>query len=106
MEPEMEDQNIKKLALILSANCIRESAIEECQKKGQINDQQINQFNKEMSDRLYTFLTYLLQKPAEEYTVMMEALAKHYPESWEQPELSQVILQQQSQASSSPSAHH
>lgn len=96
----MEDQNIKKLALILSANCIRESAIEECQKRGQINDQQLNRFNKEMSDRLYTFLTYLLQKPAEEYTVMMEALAKHYPESWEQPELSQIILQQRSQVAS------
>lgn len=102
----MEDQNIKKLALILSANCIRQSVIEECQKNGQINDQQLGQFNKEMSDRLYTFLTYLLQKPAEEYTVMMEAMAKHYPESWEQPELSQLILQQQIQMASSISAQH
>lgn len=102
----MEDQNIKKLALILSANCIRQSVIEECQKKGQINDQQLGQFNKEMSDRLYTFLTYLLQKPAEEYTVMMEAMAKHYPESWEQPELSQLILQQQAQMAPSASAQH
>ena len=102
----MEDQNIKKLALILSANCIRESAIEECQKRGQINNQQLNRFNKEMSDRLYTFLTYLLQKPAEEYTVMMEALAKHYPESWEQPELSQIILQQRSQVASSFPPQH
>ena len=102
----MEDQNIKKLALILSANCIRQSVIEECQKKGQINDQQLSQFNKEMSDRIYTFLTYLLQKPAEEYTVMMEAMAKHYPEGWDQPELSQLILQQQTQIASSTSAQH
>lgn len=102
----MEDQNIKKLALILSANCIRQSVIEECQQNGQINDQQLGQFNKEMSDRIYTFLTYLLQKPAEEYTVMMEAMAKHYPESWEQPELSQLILQQQIQMASSISAQH
>ena len=102
----MEDQNIKKLALILSANCIRQSTIEECHKNGQINDHQLSQFSKEMSDRLYTFLTYLLQRPAEEYTVMMEALAKHYPESWDQPELSRIILQQQSQVPPSASAQH
>lgn len=102
----MEEQNIKKLALILSANCIRQSTIEECQKKGQIDPQQLNQINKEMSDRIYTFLTYLLQKPADEYSVMMEAMAKHYPESWEQPELSQIILQQQPQTSVPVSSQH
>ncbi|WP_419833277.1 hypothetical protein [Endozoicomonas atrinae] len=102
----MEEQNIKKLALIISANCIRQSTIEECQKKGQISDQQVNQINKEMSDRIFTFLTYLLQKPADEYTVMMEAMAKHYPENWEQPELSQLILQQQAQSATSVSTQH
>ena len=92
----MDEQNIKKLALIISANCIRQSVIEECKKNGQINDGQINQFNKEMSDRIYTFLTYLLSKPAQEYSVMMEAMAKHYPESWAMPELSMDFIQQQS----------
>lgn len=102
----MEEQNIKKLALIISANCIRQSTIEECQKKGQISDQQLSQINKEISDRIYTFLTYLLQKPADEYTIMMEAMAKHYPESWEQPELSQLILQQQAQTITPSSTQH
>ncbi|MFK0569668.1 hypothetical protein [Endozoicomonas sp.] len=102
----MDEQNIKKLALIISANCIRQSTLEECQKKGQIDDQQFNQINKEMSDRIYTFLTYLLQKPADEYTVMMEAMAKHYPEGWEQPELSQLILQQQGQTATPASPQH
>ncbi len=92
----MDEQNIKKLALIISANCIRESTIEECKKNGQINDAQLNTFNKEMTDRIYTFLTYLLSKPAQEYSVMMEAMAKNYPESWPMPELSIDFIQQQS----------
>lgn len=91
----MDEQNIKKLALIISANCIRQSTIEECKKNGQINDAQLNQFNKEMSDRMYTFLTYLLSKPAQEYSVMMEAMAKHYPDNWAMPELSMDFIQQQ-----------
>ena len=90
----MEEQNIKKLALILTANCIQQSTIEECQKKGQINEQQFNQINREMSDRIYTFLTYLLQKPANEYTSMLEAMAQYFPENQPMPELSQFILQQ------------
>lgn len=91
----MEEQNIKKLALIISANCIRHSTIEECQKKGQINDTQLNQISKEMSDRIYTFLTYLLEKPAQEYSVMMEAMTKNFPDNWELPEISQDFIQQQ-----------
>ena len=79
MEPLMEEQNIKKLALIITANCLRQSTIEECHKSGQINEQQLSQINKQMSDRIYTFLTYLLKKPADEYTVMMEAMAKTLP---------------------------
>ena len=92
----MDEQNIKKLALIISANCIRQSTIEECKKNGQINDTQLTQINKEMSDRLYTFLTYLLSKPAQEYSVMMEAMAEHYPENWAMPELNMDFIQQQS----------
>ncbi|WP_067519648.1 hypothetical protein [Endozoicomonas ascidiicola] len=102
----MEDQNIKKLALIVSANCTRQSTIEECQKMGQINDQQYSQINKEMSDRIYTFLTYLLQKPADEYTVMLEAMAKHFPENQDMPELSQFILQQSQNSGSAASQQH
>ena len=102
----MEEQSIKKLALIISANCTRQSTLEECQKNGLITDQQVQKINKELSDRIYTFLTYLLQKPANEYTVMMEAMAKHYPESWEQPELSQLILAQPTQTAAHSSTQH
>ena len=96
----MKDENIKKLALIISANCIRQSTIEECKKNGQINDVQLNQINKELSDRMYTFLTYLLSKPAQEYSVMMEAMSKHYPDDWAMPELNQDFIQRPSAGSS------
>lgn len=96
----MNDENIKKLALIISANCVRESTIEDCKIKGQINDAQFTQINKELSDRIYTFLTYLLNKPAQEYSVMMEAMAKNYPDDWAMPEINQKFIQNQAPGSS------
>ena len=96
----MNDENIKKLALIISANCVRQSTIEDCKKNGQLNDTQFNQINKELSDRIYTFLTYLLNKPAQEYSVMMEAMAKNYPDDWATPEITQEFIQQQATGSS------
>ena len=98
----MNDENIKKLALIISANCTRQSTIEECKKNGQINDAQLKQINKELSDRIYTFLTYLLSKPAQEYSVMMETMAKNYPDDWAMPEINQAFIQQGSAGSSVP----
>lgn len=88
----MNDQTVKKLALIIAANCTRESELDESLKQGNLSQEQLNSFNRQMSNKLYTFLTYLLNKPADEYSVMMEALAKHFPENWEAPELDQSFM--------------
>ncbi|MET4693074.1 hypothetical protein [Endozoicomonas lisbonensis] len=93
----MNDQTVKKLALIIAANCTRESELDESLKQGKLSQEQLNSFNQQMSNKLYTFLTYLLNKPADEYSVMMEALAKHFPENWETPELDQSFMKYSSQ---------
>ncbi|UYM17547.1 hypothetical protein [Endozoicomonas euniceicola] len=93
----MNDQTVKKLALIIAANCTRESELHESLKQGKLSQEQLNSFNQQMSNKLYTFLTYLLNKPADEYSVMMEALAKHFPDNWETPELDQSFLNHSSQ---------
>ena len=86
----MNDQTIKKLALIVAANCTRNTELEQGQ--GIVPDELVNSFNRQMSNKLYTFFTYLLNKPVDEYSVMMEALAKHFPENWEMPELDQGFM--------------
>lgn len=106
MDSIMNEQTVKKLALIIAANCTKESIIEECRKSGAISADQFDLFNKQMSDKLYTFLTYLLNKPAEEYSVMMEGLAKNYPESWALPELDQGFISVASQSHQPPSSLH
>ncbi|WP_263080604.1 hypothetical protein [Endozoicomonas sp. Mp262] len=93
----MNEDTVKKLALIISANCIKESVIEQCHTNNKISDKELNAFNQQMSDKIYTFLTYLLNKPANEYTVMMEAMAKNYPTAWPLPNLDTSFLNQTKQ---------
>ena len=93
----MNDQTVKKLALIIAANCTRKSELDESLKQGQLSQEQLSSFNQQMSNKLYTFLTYLLNKPADEYSAMMEALARHFPENWKTPELDQTFMEYSSQ---------
>ena len=88
----MNEDNVKRLALIIAANCMNKSVIEKCHNDKQITDEQLTAFNKQMSDKIYTFLTYLLNKPANEYSVMMEAMAKNYPETWPLPSLDEHFV--------------
>ena len=89
----MNEQTVKKLSLIIAANCTRQSIIEESCSQGKISQDDFNSFNKQMSDKIYTFLTYLLNKPADEYSVMIEELSKNYPETWALPELDTAFTQ-------------
>ena len=87
----MNEENVKRLALIIAANCMKDSVIEACHQQKQVSDSELTVFNQQLSDRIYTFLTYLLTKPTEEYAVMMEAMLRNYPEGWSQPALDQQL---------------
>lgn len=88
----MNENTIKKLALIISANCVKESVIEQCHGDNKISDDELTAFNQQLSNTIYTFLTYLLNKPAQEYSIMMEAMASNYPASWPLPHLDTSFL--------------
>lgn len=101
----MNDDTVKKLALMIAANCTRNSVLEEAEQANAISQEQMTQFNHQMSNRIYTFLTYLLNKPAEEYSVMIKELSKNYPEAWALPDLDQNLINAVAQ-SSLPSLPH
>lgn len=88
----MTEENIKKLALIIAANCMNGSIIQACHQQKNISDTELTTFNHQLSDRIYTFLIYLLSKPSNEYAFMMEAMLENYPENWDQPVLDQQLL--------------
>ncbi|WP_211828988.1 hypothetical protein [Kistimonas asteriae] len=83
----MNEDTVKQLALIIAANCLENGIVDELHGKGTITDEQKQAFNKQVGDRIYTFLLYLLNKPSQQYSALLEALAQKYPEDWSLPEL-------------------
>ncbi len=84
----MDDNTVKKLALIITANCLLDTPVEnKTGAPGPLSETELKVLRKSMSDRLYTFLLYLLDKPASEYSALMEELSRNYPADWPMPEL-------------------
>ena len=93
MDNNMNEDNVKRLALIIAANCIDKSVIETSNNNKEITDDQLKAFNKQLSDKIYTFLSYLLNKPANEYSLMMDAMSKNYPDRWPLPCFDEQLLE-------------
>ncbi|CAM3456483.1 hypothetical protein [Parendozoicomonas haliclonae] len=87
----MDDNTVRKLALVITANCLRDTPVENVAANRPLNEAELQTLRKSMSDRLYTFLLYLLNKPASEYSALMDELSKHYPADWPMPELDQAL---------------
>ncbi len=71
--------------------------IEDHISQGKLSQDDANAFNRQMTNKLYTFLTYLLNKPAQDYAMLMESLSKHYPQNWDMPELDPGFTQNANQ---------
>ncbi len=89
----MDDNTVKKLALIITANCLRDTPLENKSGPNALNENELNTLRKSVSDRLYTFLSYLLNKPAQDYSALMEDLSRFYPADWPMPELDNSLTQ-------------
>ena len=89
----MDENTVRKLALIITANCLRNTPVEKMNASGAFSEEDLKTLRKSMSDRLYTFLIYLLSKPAQEYSALMEELSRYYPTDWPLPELDNSLTQ-------------
>ncbi len=98
----MDDNTVKKLALIITANCLRNTPVETKTGAAALSEAELSVLRKSMSDRLYTFLLYLLNKPASEYSALMEELSRNYPADWPLPELDNDLTQNVSAGHSNP----
>lgn len=78
----MDENTVKKMALVIAANCLMNDSGE-----AKTTNDLSPQLNKQVANRLYTFLLYLLNKPSNEYSSLMNELAKNYPKDWDLPEL-------------------
>lgn len=83
----MDAKALKKLALIMTVNCVRNTVIEEYHADGKLTDDEMMAFNKEVSNKIYTFLNYMFLKNSEINAEFMVAMSMYYPRDWDQPHL-------------------
>jgi hypothetical protein len=83
----MTPADLKHIALLMAANCVRNTVIEDYHAQGKLNDGEMMAFNREVANKIYTFLTYMIRKPREDWDDFLGAMSWMYPRNWDQPKI-------------------
>lgn len=93
MTTSAEDQSLKRLALITAVACVRNTCIEDFHARpGGLTDADMRMFNKQVADKLYTFLRYLLGADMEKRRALMAAMEPLCPVGWDEPSLDKGMV--------------
>lgn len=87
----MDPQVIRHMALLMSVNCVRKTVLDDYLNKGKLSPDELQAFMTECTDKLYTFLTFLLDRSEEDKQLFLEVMNNSYPDDWEQPEIAPVF---------------
>ena len=87
MSLPMKPADLKHLALLMAANCVRNTIIEDYHAQGKLSDAEMMAFNQEVANKIYTFLTFLFAKPVEDQDAFLGAMSWMYPRNWDQPKI-------------------
>ena len=92
------DEMLSELALRMALHCVRNTIIEDYHSRGSISDAEMKVFNKEVVNKLYTFL-HIIMNP--DYSRERELALQSYddmsavyyrPMGWDAPEFNKSIL--------------
>ena len=89
----MDVKVIQHMALLMSVNCVRKTVLDDYFSNGQISEAELNGLIGEVTDKLFTFLTYLLDRSELDKQTFLEVMNNSYPHDWPEPKLSQVFEQ-------------
>jgi len=83
----MSPANLKRLALLMTVNCVRNTVIEDYHAQGKLDNSEMKAFNQEVANKIYTFLHYLHNKPIADSQAFLLAMGVMYPSNWDQPRI-------------------
>jgi hypothetical protein len=69
----------------MTANCVLNIVIEGYHTAGKLDVPKMKAFNQEVSNKMYTFLTYLISKSDDDRAAFMATMSAMYPSNWDQP---------------------
>lgn len=83
----MPSSELKRLALLMAVNCVRNTVIENYHADGKLSDEEMKVFIQEVANKIYTFLHYTTTKPPEDQAALLSVMSMMYPSNWDQPKL-------------------
>lgn len=81
----MPDKYLKRLALLMAVNCVRNTIIEDYHARGSLSQTDMKTFNKEVADKIYTFLHFMFKGTLQEAQALFALSEWSYPSEWDQP---------------------
>ena len=87
----MDKKVIQHMALLMSVNCVRKTVLDDFVSNGQLSEADLQAFITESTDKLFTFLTYLLDRSEADNQTFLEVMNTSYPHDWSAPKLSAVF---------------
>jgi hypothetical protein len=89
----LKPSSLKRLALLIAVNCVRNTVIETYHAAGKLDDSDMKAFNQEVSNKIYTFLQFLFLKPDKDRDAFLSAMGMMYPKNWDQPKADRDFLE-------------
>jgi hypothetical protein len=86
------EDGLKRLALIMAVTCVRNTIIEDYHTDGKLNDKEMKAFNKEVANKLYTFLTFMFGAPSPERNEFLRMAEIFVPHNWDEPDLDEDTM--------------
>jgi hypothetical protein len=87
-----DDAFRQQLALVMAVTCVRNTVLEDYHQQGKLTQDEMRDLNREVANKLYTFLTYLFGPPSVERTAFFRAAEQQYPTTWDPPRLDDDFL--------------
>lgn len=88
----MDDKTAQDMALLITVNCVRNTIIEDYHADGKLSQDEMKRFNKEVVNKIYTFIKYWFTDSKQDFRALMDAVSVFYPSEWDRPELDEDFI--------------
>ena len=93
MNSSTEAASLKKLALLMTVTCVRNTCIEDFHARPQgLSDADMRLFNKQVASKVYTFLSYLLGDDPAKRERLLAGVEHLFPANWDEPSLDKGLV--------------
>ncbi|HEX9504358.1 MAG TPA: hypothetical protein VF974_08680 [Patescibacteria group bacterium] len=87
------NDHFKTMALMMAIHCVRRTIIEDYHVAGKISDEEMMKFNKEVSNKIYTFLQVMFNPSNRKQRKQLISILNEWgTDGWDQPRLDESLL--------------